>query len=419
MLELFLVVAVLAIASALLMLVSENAVHSALFLIVTMAAIAFLFLMLNAPFLAMIQITVYAGAIMVLFLFVIMLLGAELSETTQLFTTTDSPRRFRWFLPLALTLGLSLFFVIGLVILNEQLDERVIPLEAPQARVLNVASELGTVDVYVGDTLLIDNLEFAQASDFAALTAGENALRIVTETGSELAATISFEAGTASTIIAHGSDTPTLSVVPTDLSTINTPRTGRYTVFNGTENAIALLDVGTEYDVNDNFAIIPIIEPNALSQAVLIEDKPVNLWLVDAVDAENVIARMEDYEVAPEDTTLIYVGNETQFDGTTRITAIPVSVEARPAFGGPRAIGYSLFTIYLLPFQLLALLLLAAMVGAIVLTHREVSKSRARIGERRRVSRPLAQVIAAQVGQESLTNEPPQLPNTSSPATGD
>ncbi len=59
------------------MLISENAIHSALFLILNFACIAFFFLMLNAPFLAMVQITVYAGAIMVLFLFVIMLLGAE------------------------------------------------------------------------------------------------------------------------------------------------------------------------------------------------------------------------------------------------------------------------------------------------------------------------------------------------------
>ncbi len=61
------------------MLLSDNAVHSALFLIVTMGCIAFLFLLLNAPFLAMIQITVYTGAIMVLFLFVIMLLGCGTS----------------------------------------------------------------------------------------------------------------------------------------------------------------------------------------------------------------------------------------------------------------------------------------------------------------------------------------------------
>ena len=65
MLELIIILVMgLAIASAAAMLLTSNAVHSALFLIVTMMCIAFLFLTLNAPFLAMIQITVYAGAIM-------------------------------------------------------------------------------------------------------------------------------------------------------------------------------------------------------------------------------------------------------------------------------------------------------------------------------------------------------------------
>lgn len=56
---------------------SHNAIHSALFLILNMLTLAVLYLVLNAPFIAMVQITVYAGAIMVLFLFAIMLLGAE------------------------------------------------------------------------------------------------------------------------------------------------------------------------------------------------------------------------------------------------------------------------------------------------------------------------------------------------------
>jgi NADH-quinone oxidoreductase subunit J len=52
-------------------------VYSALFLVINFATVAVFYLLLGAPFIAMAQITVYAGAIMVLFLFVIMLLGAE------------------------------------------------------------------------------------------------------------------------------------------------------------------------------------------------------------------------------------------------------------------------------------------------------------------------------------------------------
>ena len=64
-LVLFLIFAVVAIFTAAMMLISRNAVHSALFLVTNFICVAFFYLLLNAPFLAMIQITVYAGAIMV------------------------------------------------------------------------------------------------------------------------------------------------------------------------------------------------------------------------------------------------------------------------------------------------------------------------------------------------------------------
>ena len=74
---LFLILALVAVASALGMLFSKNAIYSALNLILNFGAVAVLYLILGAPFIALAQVTVYAGAIMVLFLFVIMLLGAE------------------------------------------------------------------------------------------------------------------------------------------------------------------------------------------------------------------------------------------------------------------------------------------------------------------------------------------------------
>jgi NADH-quinone oxidoreductase subunit J len=66
-----------AIISGLLVITRRNAVHSALSLIVTLLSVAGLYLMLYAPFVAGVQIIVYAGGIMVLFLFVIMLVNIE------------------------------------------------------------------------------------------------------------------------------------------------------------------------------------------------------------------------------------------------------------------------------------------------------------------------------------------------------
>ena len=74
---LFAVFAVLALSGALGMLVSRSPVASALWMVQCMIAIACLYLTLNAGFIGVVQVLVYAGAIMVLFLFVIMLLNLE------------------------------------------------------------------------------------------------------------------------------------------------------------------------------------------------------------------------------------------------------------------------------------------------------------------------------------------------------
>jgi NADH-quinone oxidoreductase subunit J len=74
-------------------------VYAALFLILNFATVAVFYLVLGAPFIALTQITVYAGAIMVLFLFVIMLLGAE--ELLK-------RGKFDWQRPVALALAIIL-----------------------------------------------------------------------------------------------------------------------------------------------------------------------------------------------------------------------------------------------------------------------------------------------------------------------
>jgi NADH-quinone oxidoreductase subunit J len=74
---LFIIFGLIAAVSAILMITRANPVISALFLILNFASLAGLYLLLNAQFIAVVQVIVYAGAIMVLFLFVIMLLKPE------------------------------------------------------------------------------------------------------------------------------------------------------------------------------------------------------------------------------------------------------------------------------------------------------------------------------------------------------
>lgn len=92
--------ALVAIAAAVGMLISQNTVYSAMFLVLNFITIALFYLMLDAPFLAMSQVTVYAGAIMVLFLFVIMLLGVDRDRQED---------KILWQRPFAIVLSIALF----------------------------------------------------------------------------------------------------------------------------------------------------------------------------------------------------------------------------------------------------------------------------------------------------------------------
>ena len=77
----FWITAVIAVLSGLNVILQRNPIYSALFLVATMFCVAVFYLLLNAQFLALVQIIVYAGAIMVLFLFVITLLSPGREET--------------------------------------------------------------------------------------------------------------------------------------------------------------------------------------------------------------------------------------------------------------------------------------------------------------------------------------------------
>ncbi|GAB4577365.1 MAG: NADH-quinone oxidoreductase subunit J [Anaerolineales bacterium] len=74
---LFLAIGGVALAAAVAMVTTRNMVYSALYMVIVFLATALIYLVYQAPMIAMLQITVYAGGIMVLFLFVIMLIGAE------------------------------------------------------------------------------------------------------------------------------------------------------------------------------------------------------------------------------------------------------------------------------------------------------------------------------------------------------
>ena len=101
----FFVLAVVAVAAGVGVIAQRSAVRSALFLLVNFCCLAGLYILLNAEFVAVVQVIIYAGAVVVLFLFVVMLLGIEHAEETP------DLRRYQW---VAGTL-LGLVLVAGII----------------------------------------------------------------------------------------------------------------------------------------------------------------------------------------------------------------------------------------------------------------------------------------------------------------
>ena len=102
----FICAALMILAGAIGVIVRSHPVHAALSLVLTLFGVAVMFVSQNAHFLAAVEVIVYGGAIVVLFLFVIMLLGVDRAESLRI----DPVKVQR---PLAVIVGLGLFGLIG------------------------------------------------------------------------------------------------------------------------------------------------------------------------------------------------------------------------------------------------------------------------------------------------------------------
>ena len=80
---LFAIPALFVLAGALIVIFAKNPVHNSMGLVLTLASLAVVYITLNATFVAMVQMLVYAGAVMTLFLFVIMMIGVDKAEQTR------------------------------------------------------------------------------------------------------------------------------------------------------------------------------------------------------------------------------------------------------------------------------------------------------------------------------------------------
>ena len=423
---LFLVVSFIAVLSAGMMLTRKNAVHSALFLIVNFGCVAFLYLMLDAPFLAMVQVAVYAGAIMVLFLFVIMLLGAE--------TTSDTSGGMRWASVVGAGVATLILIIFGFPITSGLLNDDGLETYTGSAfvRVINAvptgelaltttfdALEEGVEDVVLEHGVYTEERE--SGSSYLTLPAGEYTVRVASEDGAETlySENMILATNVAESLIAYSTAEDLVEVVRVvdDLSATQMG-TMRLTLFNTVaDKSVSLVDLGQYSTIRtlcedaSCATLIPhrvLVDalPLAEMTAIDFDEGTYNIAFVD--ENNDVLRILKDFDAergAVETRVLVL---EPGVEGAQAVYRAAVfSAVARPSFGSPEAIGQVLFIDYLLPVQLVGILLLVALIGVIVLARPDAlaQAERRRVNRRRRVSRPLVSVLSQQTGADVLSGE--------------
>jgi NADH-quinone oxidoreductase subunit J len=405
---LFILVAAVAIFAAAMMLVSRNAVHGALFLVLNFLCVALLYLMLDAPFLSMIQVTVYAGAIMVLFMFVIMLLGAE--------RLGGAPSRYPWIAGWALVLT-GIFLVIAFIAITRSGIGLLQPVPAePDVQFVHAVPDAPAVDVYLNNELVAERLEFREPTEFEAVNPGnynllvypaceaENRAECVDPIAAGVAPTLAVAvelqpAMTTTFVIAGSLEALRVITVPVDLSTLTDESTVRMTAVNAYPEGqpINVLDYN-ESIPSETQILMPAIPYGGYSNTVIV---PEGEYTLQFQQGGEVVSTLRDYETHRKTHELLIFAPELPA-GTETLRPMIMHLEpvrTAEAFGSPQAIGLEMLTTFLLPFELVSLLLLAAMVGAIIITREETVRR-----ERRRVVVSQA-VRRINTGQAAVTTQ--------------
>lgn len=484
---LFIAIGVISIVTAMLMLLSKNAIHSALFLIINFIGVAVLYLMLEAPFLAMVQIAVYAGAIMVLFLFVIMLLGAERA------TSPRGLQRFPWMPAVGMGLVVFLVIVIGWALSRGSIDTQSVPdqnialrfhhaapilygeaatadaqaavasrpqteteesaadaSEAASAAAVEVetvansaAAPADRVFALVLDGEVVDaTFVYGETTPFFTLKPGQHDFVLRSSDGAEiLAGGSNFEPGSATDVVLAGQNNLSfISVAHSDqpgLRVLNAYEAAPSIVVGDLQNELfdpkvneaTSIQTGRQlHAVTDELpyatASDPIPYPIGFTNWVVYQPLKGLIGTDDfvangkALNRQIILRATESLDLNPGDEGLLIVSADNRPDGSSRVVGNHLTPLKVTAYGSPQALGQRLFTDYLLPFQLVAMLLLAAMIGVIVITVRGEHVPKPSRTTRRKVSRPLTSVIASQTGAD-LTSGAPQLPERTENPAGD
>lgn len=401
---LFLLVGGSAVAAAVGMLLLRNAVYSALCLIYIMAALALLFLMLDAPFLALVQVTVYAGAVMVLFLFVMMLLGNQVISAGE--------REIRG-LPIIASIGATVFILAaGLAIQSGEVDAEVAPAAAPQLRVAQFHPDEAAgedAQLLIGGIAVAADFGYGAASAFQTLAPGAHTVALVAADGTVLyEGNVSLVAGEAVSLLLYPDEGGALTAarVTEDASHVGL-RESRVAIVNLSGSALSIYDTGGDRALDparDPLWVAELAHGSA-SEPRRAERGRIDLAFVNVETGETLL-RTTGLDLVGGQSALLVVAD----DATGRAVWHHYSEETADPFGSPAAVGQSLFRRYLLPFEMVGVLLLAALVGGIIVAQGQRREVRRR-DVRRRVARTLSAAIESQSGAGETTGTA-QLPSS-------
>jgi NADH:ubiquinone oxidoreductase subunit 6 (subunit J) len=390
---LFILVATVAIVSAAFMLISRNAVHSALFLVLNFLCVAFFYLMLDAPFLAAIQITVYAGAIMVLFMFVIMLLGAD--------KLGGPAGKYTWIAPIAVGITTVLLIIAFIAVTNSSIGLLKPVAKSPEVGFLHAAPGAPNVDFYLDETLLEKNVAFEEQNAFVAAQAGEHTLVVFpscTEADAAncvdpitsgaaplLAQPVTLETEKQYEFVVAGTTAGLqLITVPLDLTEVSTEDMMRVTFVNALPGDALKIDQflppnpSNVDEIRQGYGVSTLVDMMAYGAVSMSREFPkgTTTFAIQRGDAR--VYTLRDIPLKAKTHELIVFAPEHAAEGEPeRVTAIRFDdppLRTAEAYGSPAAVGLSMLSTFVLPFELVSLLLLVALVGAVIMTREEVVK---------------------------------------------
>lgn len=437
-LAIFILVGSISIISAVLMLTSENAVHSAIYLIANFSAVAFMYLMMNAPFLAMVQITVYTGAIMVLFLFVIMLMGAER-------ILPQVGRQLHWMTPMTMAVVTVVLFIASIAILQSEIDESEPTPHDPMVRVIHTSSEVEPVDIYINGERFAFDLEFTETTEYKAWEAGEYTVDVFAHEADPATETplvsdmifLSEDDVTSLLVMPQSVDGSLLLRVDGSLESVEERNTSHLTVVHALPCSDPCpVDIADVTDPgNDPHLFTTSLNYGEIAPVEILRRDQYNshtytLAAYSAGEVQEALAVAEDEELNLEaiadlneveiedNTSMLWVITGDTRTGFIRTRDILFQDDNRPSFGGPTGVGQLLFTKYLLPFQAIGMLLLVAMVGVLVLTKGSEPSRRSRYFPRRMAAVPgnptIAEYMRSLATGETTPADTKQLPEQSS-----